>query len=287
MHFTYTEPCSQELRQGDVLSKTPDLLALLTEVHPYYSRDNYSHLQVITQSCDLVRRTGRCKAPYITVVGVRPLHDVTEAWLKECRHGSQFEENGGVAEVSFRDEFIRFLERLYNNNEPDFFYLHEDPEYSFTRASCAYLRVSIAFRAQHYDRLLAAKVLELTDAFRAKLGWLVGAIYGRVATTDWVPTLFTEEEFRDHLAKIADSVTYWLENSRINRLRRKWHEGQCTPVAAKELIEAELSERAALSRKEAVVGAVMAVLTQEGCMKGQDLVRVRQLLYSQPEIGRL
>ena len=50
----------------------------------------------------------------------------------------------------------------------------------------AYLKVSIALKSEkHYKELLNAKVLELSDEFKAKLGWLVGNMYSRVGTTDW------------------------------------------------------------------------------------------------------
>ena len=51
----------------------------------------------------------------------------------------------------------------------------------------AYLKVSIALKSElHYDACLDAKRLELSDEFKAKLGWLVGELYSRVGTTDWL-----------------------------------------------------------------------------------------------------
>ena len=49
-----------------------------------------------------------------------------------------------------------------------------------------YLKVSIALKSElHYEVCLKAKKLELSDEFKAKLGWLIGDMYSRVGTTDW------------------------------------------------------------------------------------------------------
>ena len=59
----------------------------------------------------------------------------------------------------------------------------------------AYLKVSIALKSQeHYDKCLAAKKLELSDEFKAKLGWLVGNMYSRVGTADWEGIMNTQEK---------------------------------------------------------------------------------------------
>ena len=47
------------------------------------------------------------------------------------------------------------------------------------------LRVSIALRRQHYETICQARRLSLIDSYSAKLGWLVGNLYSRIATKDW------------------------------------------------------------------------------------------------------
>lgn len=71
MHFTYREPDSAKLKQGDILKKTPALLDIIEKVHPHYANDDYLFFQVLTQTCDLVRRNGVCKSHYITLAAVR------------------------------------------------------------------------------------------------------------------------------------------------------------------------------------------------------------------------
>src|ERR1700679_1779586 len=60
MHYIYTDaPDAASLNQGDVLTRTPELDAVLTEYHPHYARHpSYRYFLVLTQSCDLVRRKG-------------------------------------------------------------------------------------------------------------------------------------------------------------------------------------------------------------------------------------
>ena len=88
LHFTYKESSDTEnpsLKQGDILQKTPALLALLQKVHPYYTDSKYRFFQVITQSCDLVRRNGTCKSRYITLAAVRTLDDIIDRFIEENR----------------------------------------------------------------------------------------------------------------------------------------------------------------------------------------------------------
>ena len=51
---------------------------------------------------------------------------------------------------------------------------------------CALLRrPAVLSLVDNYEGLVAARTLTLNEEFRAKLGWLVGNIYSRVATRDW------------------------------------------------------------------------------------------------------
>ncbi len=57
LHWTYCtfEPDS-DLQQGDILSRTDELLTVLKNVHSYFCDERYLAFIVVTQSCDLVRR---------------------------------------------------------------------------------------------------------------------------------------------------------------------------------------------------------------------------------------
>ena len=95
-----------------------------------------------------------------------------------------------------RSKVEQFVQRLLNNNEPDYFYLHRSPGDGLAEDTCVFLRLSVALKAQHYDTLLDSKVLQLTESFEHKLGYLVSSVYGRVGTADWVPETMTEPEFQ-------------------------------------------------------------------------------------------
>ena len=189
MHFTYAEkPDFDVLRQGDVLEITDDIKSVLSAHHPYFTKDQYQYFIVITQSCDLERRDGKCcNSPYITLAAVRTLDEFIDRASKNVKLSVI---NGyKVLPKSQAEKFRQILERLYNNSEDGYFLLYSEPTFHFDKIMVAFLKVSFALKSElHYDRCLAAKRLELADEFKAKLGWIVGNMYSRVGTKDWLST---------------------------------------------------------------------------------------------------
>ena len=83
--------------------------------------------------------------------------------------------------------------------------------------------LSIAIKSNfHYDACLNSKILELTDAFKAKLGWLVGRIYSRVGTQDWVPSCVTKEGFSEIIDKLLEENIVWIDKKVINKLKGEY-----------------------------------------------------------------
>lgn len=78
----------------------------------------------------------------------------------------------------------QLVERHINNTEPEFFFLPSSGHPNIPEDLVVFLRLTIALRKEHYDALAQAKIAELADVFQAKLGWLKGNIYSRVATPD-------------------------------------------------------------------------------------------------------
>ena len=187
IHFTYKpSPDMSSLCQGDVLCVTDEMRKILKEVHPYFLNEQYKYFMVLTQSCDLVRRNaGKCKTPYITLAAVRSFDDFFENRLLSDKCAEKV--NGYLLVNSKQSQrAYQLLERLYNNTEPDYFFLYKEEALNFPKSMVASLKVSIALKSSlHYDQCLSAKILELSEEFKAKLGWLVGNIYSRVGTTDW------------------------------------------------------------------------------------------------------
>ena len=187
IHFTYKEkPDMQSLCQGDILEITEEISMILKDVHPFFLNEQYKYFIVLSQSCDLVRRNGKdCKTPYITLAAVRNYSDFLERMLLKGRFAEKV--NGLlIMDEKNKERAYQLVERVYNNTEPEYFFLYKEDALGFAESMVAYLKVSIALKSkEHYDKCLNAKRIELTDEFKAKLGWLVGNMYSRVGTADW------------------------------------------------------------------------------------------------------
>ncbi|MGM0584953.1 MAG: hypothetical protein ACQEUZ_09920 [Pseudomonadota bacterium] len=170
------------LSQGDVIRRSEALSEAIREAHEYYATaQDYTHFVILTQSCDLVRRGQDIKAPYVTIAAARPLSVVVEKFVSshiEDVHGTV------LAKTSARRRLEEKLERIIHNTEDGLFFLPKDGCDALNEDLCVFLHLSIALRTSHYNTLLENKIAEIDDVFRAKLGWLAGNIYSRVATPD-------------------------------------------------------------------------------------------------------
>jgi hypothetical protein len=269
MHFTYDTPDTSSLRQGDVLRRTEQVNQILAEVHPHYHRNADNHfLIVLTQSCDLERRDDQpCKARYITVAAVRPARLAIEREINNYR--TELEAKAHVAKDSHRLAVERFVQRLFNNNDPAYFYLHEDLTAGLDESQCAFLRLSIPIKARlHYETCLGAKFLQLKPEFQAKLGWLVGNLYLRIATADWVPSVEGETDFKKRVDRIVDSEILWVDPKRHKRLVEALD--KCEEPVTFEVAQRELKTIVVTSRKQKVLKRVRELLdpiTMDGAVR--------------------
>jgi hypothetical protein len=176
---------------------------------------------VLTQSCDLVRHDGLpCKSRYVTLAAVRSLDTVLSREL--ARHQrSSIETTGGLCCINKRRWVEDFLVKLINNNNSEYFYLAEDIDCGLSEPSVAFLKLSVPLKSEHYDKCLAARVAQLTEVFQAKLGWLVGNMYSRVGTPDWVPTRATEDEFSELIETLLRDMCIWVDESVLSRIRKE------------------------------------------------------------------
>lgn len=190
MHWTYApveDKAKDELEQGDILLPTPALRSILAEVHPHFATDKYHAFIVTTQSCDLVLRGKKgSKARHISIAAVRPLRQVLPRLLSSVCTPSKLG-SATVLPESKRVEVSLLLERILNQNEQSLglFYLHPENDVSLAEECVAFLRVTVALRAEHYEILVNARSGRLDSEFRGKLGWLVGNLYSRAAAPDW------------------------------------------------------------------------------------------------------
>jgi len=221
-HFTYKEDLDETaLKQGDVLYRTDIIESILKKVHPYYLKESFKFFMVLTQSCDLVRRSGNCKARYITLASVVTFDNVLKNEISKYQAG-RIEKIGSVCDKSNKSLLYNFVEKNLNNNHKEFFYLHEDNNLGLTESCCSILRLSVVLRSnEHYDACLFSKFLELDNEFRAKLGWLVGNIYSRIGTRDWAPDIIPQTKFKAIINEILDRELYWVEKEKLMIFKEK------------------------------------------------------------------
>lgn len=272
MHFTYAaEPKGNDLQQGDLLKRSPALDDVINKYHPYYSgKRDYTHFLVLTQTCDLVRRNDKsCSCPYVTLGAVRPLHVALER--EAARHqGSPLLQRAGAVSTRSRNPMEAFAARLLNNNHPEYFYLHEEPQIGLY-SSCAFLRLSIAIKADdHYKTCLDSRVATLNAEFRPKLGWLVGNIFSRVGTEDW-----EEARLKKHLQEVLDENMVWLEEEKIKatKLTKEEIEKLSPEEVIKKVEAAEI-----VKRKDKVIAAILDELKSGNFIKAQDIDAMKKQL---------
>lgn len=221
-HWTYEAVTPDEdLQQGDILRPSEGLCAVLSQYHSHFVNDKYTGYFVATQSCDLVRRTARAdaKAPYIGIAVIRPMSQIRRKLLSTAIRG----EGGGVFRKGNEEQAKQFFARLLNQNEQalGLFYLHSDSDAGVDEESVAFLRVTVSVRSEHYERLLEARQGRLTPEFRAKLGWLLGNLYGRPATRDWGDDAVGDSDFKALLKRFVggeglDTSVRWIDDEVVD-----------------------------------------------------------------------
>lgn len=217
MDFIFRDPSLLNLgslTQGDVIKKTPEVVERIRQAHQYYSdAPHYTHFVVLTQSCDLVKRRQEFKAPYITVAAARPLRKTMSEFLETNARpldGAEFKFHLN----SLQNKARQLLERHLNNTEPEYFFLPQAGHPEIQEDLVVFLRLTIALRKEHYDVLAQAKIAELDDVFQAKIGWLKGNIYSRVATPDLEERGTNAAEIKKQFFEtyIPKDSTVWLSS---------------------------------------------------------------------------
>ena len=201
------------------MAKTPDLISVLAKWHPYYAeQSDYRGFLVLTQTCDLARRDGQPPSSrYVTIAAIRP---VEEAIRREARkHQIWWQEPNSVVSEKGKDALLLFTDRLLDNNEPGYFYLHEDVSLGLSGHNCAFLALSVALRTCHYDLCFRAKVAQLKEPFQAKLGWLTGNMYSRVGTEEWDDNYGVGKK-REQSKDLVDDLFVFVPSERIEQARK-------------------------------------------------------------------
>ncbi len=210
------------LHQGDVLEKSDALKNAVAQAHPYYAdAADYTHFLVLTQSCDLVRRNGKAKSRYIVLAAMRPLSLVIDRLVEKHRYSDldfplqlcQKDRERGVTQT---------LERLLHNTEDGHFFVRALSHPNIKSDLCGFLALSIALRIDHYDACISSKIAQMAEVFQAKLGWLTGHQYSRVATPDIEEKLSDPEEYkRRFYSEVLYGQTAWLTSLQYKMLKSK------------------------------------------------------------------
>ncbi|MBB2960724.1 hypothetical protein [Methylobacterium sp. R2-1] len=275
MHFTYRKPDSAEdLQQGDILAPTAELKALIEKYHPYYANAKFTGYLVATQSCDLVRRKDGVGAEYIGLCAIKPFTGVLDREIKKYQ-SSLLVAAEAIGSRS-RDRVLMFIERLLNNNHPEYFYLHEDPVHGVAERSCAYLRLAISVRSEHYDVCLSSRRLALELGFQSKLGWLIGNLYSRVGTEDWAPKNKTDSEWKKLLNSILEESVAVIDDKKADAAKKKIKIEDLDGVPSEE-IRNRINAVAVRNRKDEVIEIIIDQLLADDVIDkaSSEKVKVR------------
>jgi len=246
-HFTYAEADLESLNQGDVLRRTEEVDKILEEVHPhYYQSENYKYFIVLTQSCDLARRGGELPSTrYISIAAVRPL-GLAVRREAESLFKDEFDQKLRLLDQKREAKLRQFVERLFNNNEPNLFYLEKQPALGLEDDYVAFLKLSIALKCEvHYQTLLDAKILQLSESFQHKLGHLVGNSYSRIGTEDWLPHNIPKKDWSRKVTNcinLVDDLNF-LPDADYKRVQKKNKKGELAGMTTKEVLDILLEEK--------------------------------------------
>lgn len=284
-------PDPTSLMQGDVIRRTPEVEALLEEYYPHHKgRADYSFFMVLTQSCDLVRRLkstsgATCKARYISISAVRPISIVFQREISKFQHNS-IESTHRLCDEIYRNHIKDFIARILNNNEPEYFYLHEEPMNGLNQPHCAFLALSIPVKSEaHYDKLLAAKILQLNDNFQHKLGWLTGNLYSRVGTPDWVPDVCPKEEFDKIIEDLLNSYCVWVDPVYKKKLYEHLKTKEKSTLTEREILEVYSTIKDSIpTKKDILVNRITEILTDEG-IESKIISKLKNLIMSDSDVA--
>lgn len=268
-HFTYQPPDLSRLLQGDILKKTKELEVLLEKIHPW-CKNNYKYLMILTQSCDLELRGPHNipKAKYITLSLIRPLSEAINKELNELQV-SEIDKKGNFVSESKKDRLAQFLEGLINNNDSDYFFLFKDIGVGLAENYVAFLRLSIPIQSSlHYKDCLDAKVAQLDENFRSKLGWLVGNLYARVATKDWNP-----EELKKIIEDLLQSSVFWVDGKKLEKLRKDLENKDINQFSEDNLHEL-ITAIQIPGRKQIVINGLEQVLNESGFLEKDKIKQI-------------
>ena len=277
-HFTYKEnPSGEHLCQGDILTKTDQLNGVLKKYFSHYVKSEYTHFIVLTQSCDLVKRgsENKCNSRYITLAAVRSLYTATNRIIEHIAEKRFFHNDKIFCNSKHKDSLKSKVASLINNQDKDYFFLKSSPIHGLYEDSCAFLHLSIAIKIEHYDCCLSSKILELKDNFQSRLGWMVGNIYSRVGTEDYVPAAVPDKaSFMKFIDEILERNIVWVPASSYSRFKA----GIPAGLSKEQISEDVATENE--SKYENQINSLSALIKSKTGLTGDQTSKLKEFLNS-------
>lgn len=124
----------------------------------------------------------------------------------------------------------------------------------------AFLSLSVPIKSQlHYEKCLKARIAQLREVFRAKLGWLAGDIYSRVATPDWAPKNLSDKDFNSIIETLIEEQAWWVDDKLLTKLKLERNQRRKTsgakyqipPEDVDKLLDSYLTEEESKRRRHA------------------------------------
>ncbi|HAU1874563.1 TPA: hypothetical protein ACF5XO_000685 [Legionella pneumophila] len=281
--YVYNES-DDSLQQGDIIRLSGYLRQIFKKyysglkIKPYEIR----YLMVINQSCDLVNNNERKpKSEHINLCVVskfsRYLDRIKTKYIKKKI------KNHIIIEEVIYQEIKQKIARLINNSESKehFFLPRIDP---FKENMVAVLSFSYPFRCKHYDLIKKNRVLSLKPEFQAKVGYLIGNLYNRIATPDLNCNNFTDQDlscFVDDL--LSQESFYPVKHDYIKFIQKnktKINSRDSLELLIKEAFHSEEKEKL-IKFKRPLIKLLSSAFYEE--LKGKNLINPA---VNQPDIKK-
>ncbi len=196
----------QSLVQGDILKVEGQFKKHFLDFYPKLDIpiEEERHVMVLTQSCDLVRAGKRKpKLNHINVCPVRNIQYFIRKLIDEEKPLAIGDKN--LLQRDILDRLKDKLSKLLNNSDQKihFFLPQQSP---FKEDMVALLPLSFSFRLDHYDLLLESRILGLKPEFQAKVGYIIGQLYGRIGTPDLFDCGWDDKKIRAYINHLLDDL---------------------------------------------------------------------------------
>jgi len=230
-----TEPDKQSLYQGDIIFIDAAIRSNLKALcQGKIMKAEFAI--VLTQSCDLVKRSefgNKCKAQLIHM-GLLSIFDeyFIENLSKYCEKGL-FEDKVRIIDQGNAQKLQNSLERLFNNNINDYFFIPEDNGQGLASHYIVDIRDQCLISFDFFEDIIRNKRCELEEIYRAKLGYMISQLFSRIGTKDW-----NKQELENTIKVLISENSIILSKDKVRMAKQKEPELLSKYPAVEQLIPA-------------------------------------------------